>query len=223
MSPKLRKAIEFVLIIGLIAAAIVFVNQVGLEQIRENIKQFGIWAPIVILLLRLTSITIPVLPGTAYALLSGALFGFVQGTIVIIIADFLACAGNFFIARRYGRGVVQRVVGEHFMGRLDRWSKKYLEGNFFLMTGALMSGFFDYICYAVGLSQMPARKFLSALALSVTISKPPIVAAGAGLISGEKLLLGASVVGVLAIAAVSAWVKRNDRQVVEPDSLSDEA
>lgn len=211
MSAKIRKVIEFILIVGLIAAAIIFVNRLGIDQLRENVQQFGLWAPLAILLLRLTSITIPVLPGTAYAVIAGAVFGVVQGTIVIVVADFLACGGNFFIARRYGRGPVERVVGAHFMGRLDRWSKKYLEGNFFLMTGALMSGFFDYICYAVGLSQMPARKFLSALALSVAISKPPIVAAGAGLISGERLLLGGSIVGVLAIAAVSAWIKRNDR------------
>ncbi|HEY9656639.1 MAG TPA: VTT domain-containing protein, partial [Crinalium sp.] len=138
MQHRISKILEFSLVVVLLAGAIWFVNRVGLDQIRTNVAQFGLWAPFIILLLRLTSIVVPALPGTAYALLSGALFGFAQGFIVIALADFFACATNFFLARRYGRGVVQRLVGERLMERLDRWSQKYLEGNFVLMTGALM-------------------------------------------------------------------------------------
>lgn len=212
MQQRIIRILEFSLVVLLIAGAIWFVNRVGIDQLRANVAQFGIWAPFMILLLRLTSIVLPALPGTAYAILSGAVFGFVQGLIVIAIADFLACVTNFFIARRYGRKVVQRLVGERFMNKLDRWSQKYLEGNFFLMTGALMTSFFDYICYAAGLSRMSWKRFMSALGLSIVIVKPPVVAVGAGILEGEKLLIGASVVGVLAIAIISAWVRRKGNQ-----------
>lgn len=217
MQHKISKILEFSLVVLLIAGAIWFVNSVGIEQIRTNVAQFGIWAPFMILLLRLTSIVVPALPGTAYAILSGALFGFAQGLIVIAIADFLACAINFFIARRYGRGVVQRLVGKRFIDRLDQWSKKYLEGNFFLMTGALMTSFFDYICYAAGLSRMSWQRFISALGLSIVIVKPPVVAVGAGILQGEKLLIGVSVVGVFAIAMISAWTRRKGNQTTNLD------
>lgn len=217
MQHRIIKILEFSLVVLLIASAIWFVNRVGIDQIRTNVAQFGIWAPFMILLLRLTSIVVPALPGTAYAILSGALFGFVQGFIVIAIADFLACATNYFIARRYGRAMVQRLVGERFMNRLERWSQKYLEGNFFLMTGALMTSFFDYICYAAGLSRMPWKRFMSALGLSIVIVKPPVVAVGAGILQGEKLLIGVSVVGVLAIAIISAWVRRKGSQTADSD------
>jgi uncharacterized membrane protein YdjX (TVP38/TMEM64 family) len=212
MPHKIVKILEFSLIVLLIAAAIWFVNRVGIDQIRTNVAQFGIWAPFVILLLRLTSIIIPALPGTAYAILSGALFGFVQGLVVIAIADFLACTTNFLIARRYGRAVVQRLVGERLMNKLDHWSQKYLEGNFFLITGVLMSSFFDYICYGAGLSRMSWKQFMGALGLSIIIVKPPVVAVGAGILQGEKLLIGASVLGVFVIAAISAWVRRKGKQ-----------
>jgi uncharacterized membrane protein YdjX (TVP38/TMEM64 family) len=212
MQRKITGILELALVVLLIAGSIWLVNRVGIDQIRTNVAQFGIWAPFIVLLLRLASIVIPVLPGTALALLSGALFGFIQGLMVIAIADFLACSANFFIARRYGRKVVQRIVGEHFMNRLDRWGEKYLEGNFFLVTGALMSGFFDYICYAVGLSRMSWKRFTGALGLSIAIVKPPVVAAGAGILEGEKLLVGASILGVLAIAVISAWFRRKEKQ-----------
>ena len=217
MQRKIIKILEFSLVVLLIAGAIWLINRVGIDQLRTNVAQFGIWAPFIILFLRLTSIVVPALPGTAYAILSGALFGFVQGVIVIAIADFLACTTNFFIARRYGRGVVQRLVGKRLMNKLDRWSQKYLEGNFFLMAGALMSGFFDYICYAAGLSRMPWQRFISALGLSIAIVKPPVVAVGAGILQGEKLLIGASVVGMLAIAIISAWTRHKGNQTANSD------
>jgi uncharacterized membrane protein YdjX (TVP38/TMEM64 family) len=212
MQPKSIKILEFSLIVLLIAVTIGLIHQVGIHQLRAKVAQFGIWAPLIILLLRLSSVVVPVLPGTAYAILSGALFGFIPGLIVIASADFLACTTNFFIARRYGRGVVQRLVGEKLMSKLDQWGQKYLEGNFFLMTGALMSSFFDYISYAIGLSQISWRRFVSALGLSLTIVKPPVVAVGAGILQGEKLLIGGSLVGVLGIAGISAWTQRQRKQ-----------
>lgn len=130
MQRRIIKILEFSLVVLLIASAIWLVNRVGIDRIT-NVAQFGIWAPFVILFLRLTSIVVPALPGTVYAILSGALFGFVQGVIVIAIAEFLACTTNFFITRRYGRVVVQRLVGERFRDKLTLWSRKYLEGNFF--------------------------------------------------------------------------------------------
>ncbi len=217
MQRKIIKILEFSLIVLLIAGAIWLINRVGIEQIRTKVAGFGIWSPFIIVLLRLSSIVVPVLPGTAYAILSGALFGFAQGLAIVVIADFLACSANFFIARRYGRKVVQRLVGKRFMDKLDGWSKKYLEGNFFLLTGAMMSSFFDYISYGAGLCRMPWQRFINALGLSIILVKPPLVAVGAGILQGEKLLIGASVVGMLAIATISAWTRRKANQTVNSD------
>lgn len=74
MQRRIIKILEFSLVILLIAGAIWFINRVGIDRIRTNVAQFGIWAPFIILLLRLTSIVIPALPGTAYAVLAGALY-----------------------------------------------------------------------------------------------------------------------------------------------------
>ncbi|WP_233221105.1 TVP38/TMEM64 family protein [Chlorogloea sp. CCALA 695] len=217
MQRKIIKILELTLIVLLIAGAIWLINRVGIEQIRNNVAQLGVWTPFIIMLLRLICIVVPVLPGTPYAILAGALFGFAQGLVIIAITDFLACSVNFFIARRYGRGVVQRFVGKRFMDKLDLWSKKYLGGNFFLLTGAMMSIFFDYISYGAGLCRVPWQRFISALGLSIVLVKPPLVAVGAGVLQGEKLLIGASVVGILAIALMSAWTRRKAHQTANSE------
>jgi len=213
MNSKVVKIAEFCLLVLLIAATIWFVNRVGIDQIRANVDQLGIWAPLLVLLLRLTSIVIPALPGTAYSILAGTLFGFVNGLVVIAIADLIACTANFYIAKRFGRGIVQNFVGQRFMGKIDHLSETYLESNFFLLTGVLMTGLFDFVCYAVGLTQMSWRTFTTALGLSILVAKPPIVALGAGIFEGGRILLGVALLGFFILAMVKGWLKR--RQILE--------
>lgn len=64
---------------------------------------------------------------------------------------------------------------------------------------------------------MPWKRFISALRLSIALVKPPVVAVGAGILQGEKLLIGASIVGVLAIAIISAWTRRKGNQTTNLD------
>lgn len=208
MKNRWIKWLRFSLIAVLVVGAIVLINQYGIEQIRGNIKQFGIWAPLVLILLRLVSIVIPAIPGTAYSILAGGLFGFTQGLIAIAIADLLACTFNFYIAKRYGRELVQKFVGEKFMGKVDSLNEKYLEGNIFLVTAFLMTGLFDFVCYAVGLTQMKSQRFMSALLLSIVVAKPPLVALGAGVLEGGKLLLGFALLGMFLLAIVTGWLNR---------------
>ena len=191
-----------------IVVAIALVKQVGIEQIRTNVRQLGMWGPFALLLLRSVSIVIPAIPSTAYSVLAGTLFGFWQGIVLITIADFAACSGNFYIAKRYGRGIVQRLVGQRFMGKVDSFASNYLENNTFLVAGFLMTGLFDFVCYAVGLTQMQWHKFLPALILGIVISTPPIVALGAGIFTQGKWLLGFALLGMFALAFLTGWLNR---------------
>ncbi len=196
----------------IIVVAIALIKQFGIEQIRANVQHLGIWAPGVLLLLRGVSIVIPAIPSTVYSMLAGTLFGFWQGILLIAIADLTACSGNFYLAKRYGRGIVQQLVGQRFMGKVDSLAANYLENNPFFVAGFLMTGLFDFVCYAVGLTQMQWRKFLPALILGIVISTPPIVALGAGIFTGGKLLLGFALLGMFALAFLAGWLNRKHNQ-----------
>lgn len=202
------KILKFIAIAALVILVIWLVNHYGITQLRQQVERLGVWAPLGIFLLRFTSVVIPALPGTAYSVLSGALLGFTQGLLVICIADLLSCSLSFFLSRRYGRTLVQRVVGAKFIDRIDRLSQRHLERNFFLLTGCLMTGFFDFVCYGVGLTKAPWFKFAPALVISIAISNPPIVALGAGLLDGGKLLLGLALLGVFVLAMITGLIQR---------------
>ena len=140
----------------------------------------GNWGILLILLLRFTSIVIPILPGTYCLLISGYLFGLVNGLLISFIADLIACSICFSLSKNFGRQILNRVMSKKYLNKFETISKKYLEKNFFLLTGFLMTGWFDFVSYGVGLTKLRWRKFLSALIISVILSDLPFIATGNG-------------------------------------------
>lgn len=149
-----------------------------LQRIDGKIESMGLWAAGIIFALRSISIIIPMLPGTYCSVLSGYFFGFQEGLLIIFLADLVACSSSFFLSRKFGRGFIRKIVSNRLMLRVEDFSKKHLEKNFFLMTSFLMTQFFDFVCYGVGLTKVPWRKFLPALIISILISDAPFVASG---------------------------------------------
>ena len=217
---RAKAVLKFILIAAAIALAIVLINHYGISQLRSQVQKLGVWAPLGIFALRFTSVVIPALPGTAYSLLSGSLLGFAQGILVICIADFLSCSLSFFLSRRYGRDLVIRFVGERWIGRIDQLSQRHLERNFFLMTGCLMTGFFDFVSYGVGLTRASWLKFTPALILSIAISNPPVVALGAGILEGGRLLLGFALLGMFGLAIISGLVRSRMEKALIPSEVT---
>ena len=129
-------------------------------------------------ILRSISIIIPVLPGTIFSVAAGFQFGFARGLVVIFLADFISCSTSFLLARKLGRNYISRLLGSKQMGRVESISQDYLENNYFLMTALLMSGFFDFVCYAIGLTKITWKRFMPALIFSIIISDSPFVASG---------------------------------------------
>ena len=129
-------------------------------------------------LLRSISIVIPVLPGTIFSAAAGFQFGFTQGLIIIFFADFVSCSTSFLLARKLGRNYISRLLGSRQMRRIESISQDYIESNYFLMTALLMSGFFDFVCYAIGLTKITWKRFMPALIFSIIISDSPFVASG---------------------------------------------
>ena len=129
-------------------------------------------------ILRSISIIIPVLPGTIFSVAAGFQFGFTQGLVIIFFADFVSCSISFLLARKLGRNYISRLLGSRQMRRIESISQDYLENNYFLMTAFLMSGFFDFVCYAIGLTKITWKRFMPALIFSIVISDSPFVASG---------------------------------------------
>ena len=196
------------IILAVVALLICFFLHKYIQPLQEVVKQMGFWAPFGLFLLRGVSIILPALPSSIYSLLAGSLLGFKTGYITIVLSDLLFCSTAFLIARQWGREPVSRLVGQSAMRRIDGFSQNQLEGNFFLMTGLLMTGLFDFLSYAIGISRTHWRIFAPALLISVLISDSIIVAVGAGVTQGAGLMLGIALLAMFALATMTGLLKR---------------
>ena len=204
---KLRKFLSILFFVAIAIVLIYVIQNYGIEPLRTQVANMGIWAPLGIFILRGISIILPALPSSAYSLLAGSLLGFKTGYVTILISDMVFCQAAFFIARNYGRAPVRKLVGIKAMKRIESFNQNQLEGNFFLMTGLLMTGLFDFLSYAIGIGGTRWRIFTPALLISLLISDSILVAVGAGVSQGAGILLGLALLGMFALATISGLAK----------------
>ena len=204
---KLRKFLSIIFFVAIAIVLIYIIQNYGIEPLRTQVANMGIWAPLGIFILRGISIILPALPSSAYSLLAGSLLGFQTGYFTILISDMVFCQAAFFIARNYGRAPVRKLVGIKAMKRIESFNQNQLEGNFFLMTGLLMTGLFDFLSYAIGIGGTRWRIFTPALLISLLISDSILVAVGAGVSQGAGILLGIALLGMFALATISGLAK----------------
>ncbi len=206
-----KKTLNILLFFLLFILLSLFINKYGLENLRNNVENLGIFIPISIFALRTSSIIVPALPSTPYSLLAGALLGFKKGVVIICLADLVSCSISFFISRKFGRRLVRRLVGQNFMNNVENVGKRHIENNIFLMIGLLMTGLFDFISYGIGLTKTPLKKFLLALIISIALSNPPVVALGAGVLDGGMKVLILAIICIFVISIISSkLIKVND-------------
>ena len=205
---RLKTGLKISAWVAIFIVAVVYLQRYGIAPLQSAVNEMGIWAPLGLFLLRGVSIILPALPSSVYSLLAGSLLGFKMGYLTIILSDLVFCSTAFFIARRWGREPVSRLVGASAMKRIDGFSKNQLEGNFFLMTGLLMTGLFDFLSYAIGISRTHWRLFAPALLISVLISDSLLVAVGAGAAQGASLTLGLALLAMFALATIAGVLKR---------------
>ena len=209
---RLKTGLKVSAWVAIFIVAVVYLQRYGIAPLQSAVNDMGIWAPLGLFLLRGVSIILPALPSSVYSLLAGSLLGFKAGYITIILSDLVFCSSAFLIARRWGRGPVSRLVGASAMKRIDGFSKNQLEGNFFLMTGLLMTGLFDFLSYAIGISRTHWRLFAPALLISVLISDSILVAVGAGAAQGASLTLGLALLAMFALATITGVLKRKSSE-----------
>ena len=238
---RVNKYLKYVILIGFVVVLSATLTIFDVNSISDlfydfvvdlqSTSLFGFTLVLLLFILRSTSIIIPVLPGTIFSVAAGFQFGFTQGLVIIFFADFVSCSISFLLARKLGRNYIGRLLGSKQMRRVESISQDYLESNYFLMTALLMSGFFDFVCYAIGLTKITWKRFMPALVFSILISDSPFVASGfaarkikdigltnflqkilngeLGMISGNYLLLFIiSFLTIFTLAMVNIYLKK---------------
>lgn len=143
---------------------LLFNQYLGGNEMRGDIASFGFVSPIVFMVVAIIANVLPPVAVLPFWIIGVTLFGFPYGYIYIFIANMTAGMLNYYLARRWGRPILQRLLGKGGLAQVDKIGKLASSHTIFylrLVGGALT----DYISYASGLVKIePKKYFLASLA-----------------------------------------------------------
>ncbi|HED17799.1 MAG TPA: TVP38/TMEM64 family protein [Gammaproteobacteria bacterium] len=143
------------------AFAVLF-NQQTLQHI---VNDYGQWGPFLIIILMCIAIVMSPLPSAPIALVSGAAFGHIWGTVYILIGSLLGAVIAFSLARMLGYEAMQKRFGDSIK---IKWLQS--ENQLMLVVGvSRLIPFisFDIVSYAAGLTSLGYIKFTVATLLGI--------------------------------------------------------
>lgn len=208
MTPLQKKILRYFLtaIIYAIAIGAFYVYwQNGL--IPEIIKRAGIFAPIAFIFFGTLKFIFPIIPGEVLAILGVLLFGPVLGLFYTLAALTIGSFTAFLLARKYGQGFVETIVGQERFAKVHKLSGDKTLFTFFLIY--LLPGTpDDIVTYAAGLTGVSLVSFMAICILGRLPSYILYVLAGVSLAT-LKLKLMFIWWGILLLVTGALYFTRN--------------
>ncbi|MCI0586714.1 MAG: TVP38/TMEM64 family protein [Planctomycetes bacterium] len=148
----LLAAIVLLVLLGRRGAALV-------PPFREWVVGLGFWGPVAFVA-GYTLCTVAFIPGSALTLAAGAIFGLVEGTIVVFLAAVCGSSAAFLVSRYLARRAIERkLAGNPRFAAIDRAVAK--EGRKIVLLLRLSPVFpFNLLNYALGLTGVRFRDYL---------------------------------------------------------------
>ena len=208
---KVAKCIVFILLAGALVWACVrfcvpltklLATEEGRAEICGRVETFGIFAPLIFLLLMAVQIIIAFIPGGPLEIVGGMLFGGWNGVLFTTLGTLLGTLTVYGLVKRFGRPLVQLFVNEkriqkfHFLQDEERLS--FWVFVLFLIPGIPK----DMLTYLVPLTRMEGRRFVLLSTLARFPSLVASVLVGDSLADGRYWLS----VTICAIGAVAVFL-----------------
>ncbi len=136
------------------------------EALQIYILQFGMIAPIIFILLQITQVVFPVIPGgltcAAGVLCFGPVWGFVYNYISIGIGSCI----NFLLIRKFGKPLLIRLSSQKLYDKYVGWLDKGEHfDKWFALAIFLPVAPDDFLCMLAGLTKMTFKKFAAIIAV----------------------------------------------------------
>jgi len=145
-------------------AVIGYLQSHDFEGLRQLIRSYGPWAPVVSIALMIIQSLVPFVPGLVITITNAWIFGWQYGALYSWCGALLGAILDFGLARWYGRLVVEGIVNIKYLSRTDAFLQKY---GFLAVFIARLTPIipFKVVSYVAGLTAMPFWKFAFATAI----------------------------------------------------------
>jgi uncharacterized membrane protein YdjX (TVP38/TMEM64 family) len=156
-----KKVVFVVSILVVIAVAFfVVVRDVSVESAADRFREFGPYGPLLVVLLIVLEVVVTPIPGVLIIIATGYAFGPYWGMLYSYIGGFIGVNIAFFLSRKFGRPLVEKLTDRKKLVEFDRFAQA--NGKVFLWIAFLIPVFpSDMVCYGIGLTNMRWRTFAS--------------------------------------------------------------
>ncbi len=130
------------------------------ETVKQFITAFGIFAPIILVLLLSIQVIIFVIPGPVFVVAGGYAFGTILGAFYSLIGIMLGSILVFYLSKKFGRPFVVKMVNKKDLDHFDVYFKK--KGKFALFISRTIPILFpiDAVSFAVGLTSLSYKDYI---------------------------------------------------------------
>ncbi len=163
---RLKNILTIVLIFLLLLSGIFIIRGYfaghfsSVESFQRYIGTFGIFAPVILVLIQAMQVILPVLPGFLGCIVGAGMFGAAGGFWCNYIGISAGSIIAFLLARRFGIGLVKTMLPMEKYQSWVEWvntRKSYTVVLFLAILLPLAPD--DFLCYFSGLTGMSARRF----------------------------------------------------------------
>jgi uncharacterized membrane protein YdjX (TVP38/TMEM64 family) len=176
-----------------------------LPALRDYLRSFGAWAPLVSIALMQVQAVLAPIPAFPLMYANGLVFGALWGGLLSWASILVSAILCFALARLFGRPLVERLVSPRALAWCDRTLGEF--GPFALFLGRLVPlTAFDLLSYAAGLTPMRLGAFCLATGLGMTPAIFLSAAAGATGVRSPWALAG-GLAAILVLAGLAALAR----------------
>ena len=136
------------------------------EALQQYLIQFGMMAPLIFMVIQITQVVFPIIPGgltcVAGVLCFGPVWGFVYNYVSIGVGSCI----NFLLIRKFGKPLLIRLSSprlyQKYVGWLDKGERF---DRMFAIAIFLPVAQDDFLCMLAGLTKMTFKKFVMIIAV----------------------------------------------------------
>ncbi len=131
------------------------------DAIINYLQPYGILGPLVLFIILMLQVFLAVIPGHAFIVAGGYIYGLFVGTLITQLSTVLASQLAFLLVRRFGRPMVDRFSSAKIVDHWNQLAEK--QGGLFFFFAFILPIFpNDLMAFIAGLSSITTKKFFAA-------------------------------------------------------------
>ena len=133
------------------------------ERLTKLVKNAGIFAPLLYILLQITQTIAAPIPGQLVGTIGGLLFGW-WGILWTVIGSAIGFFIVFVLTRKFGRPLIEKLVKKEHLDKFDFIAGK--KAPIILFSIFVLPGFpDDIVCYVAGLTDIPIKQLMAMIVI----------------------------------------------------------